>query len=107
MLDDKLIILDDFNPVAIIKKIAERMKERRLVLNYTQVLLSKKSGVSLGSLKRFENNYKISLEHLLKLALVLNALDEFHNLFPQTNYNSIDDIIDIKSKITRKRASNV
>ena len=107
MLDDKLIILDDFNPAAIMKKIAERMKQRRLVLNYTQVLLSKKSGVSLGSLKRFENNYKISLEHLLQLALVLNALDEFHNLFPLSNYNSIDDIIDIKSKKKRKRASNV
>ena len=107
MLDLNDVILDDFNPVAIIKKIAERMKQRRLVLNYTQALLSKKSGVSLGSLKRFENNYKISLEHLLQLALVLDALDEFHNLFTLSNYNSIDDIIEIKSKKKRKRASNV
>ncbi len=107
ILDDNLIILDDFNPTAIIKKIAARLKQRRLHLNYTQVLLSEKSGVSLGSIKRFENSYKISLEHLLKLALVLDALDEFHNIFPVNNYNSINDIINTKKSNKRKRASNV
>ena len=55
ILEDNNIVLDDFNPRAISKKIAERMKHRRLVLNLTQEKLSGMSGVSLGSLKRFEN----------------------------------------------------
>lgn len=107
MLDINDMVLDDFSPQVIIKKIAQRMKLRRLFLNYTQVSLSEKAGVSLGSLKRFENTYKISLEHLLQLALVLDALEEFHDLFPENKYNSIDDIINIKKKKERKRASNV
>ncbi len=106
ILADKDIILDDFNHKAIAKKIAEKMKRRRLQLNITQLSLSKISGVSLGSLKRFENKYKISLEHLLKLALALDALDGFHNLFPESDYQSIDDIINKKKSKDRKRGRN-
>lgn len=104
MLDEQHIILDDFNPWAISKKIAGRMKRKRLVLNITQESLSKKSGVSLGSLKRFENQYKISLEHLLQIALALEALDDFHNLFPENDYQSIDEMIKMKKTKDRKRA---
>ena len=106
MLDDNNFILDDFNPQAISKKIAERMKSRRLVLNITQENLSKMSGVSLGSLKRFENQYKISLEHLLKLALALDSLEGFNYLFFKNDYQSIDELIKRKEVKDRKRARN-
>ncbi len=106
MLDDNSIILDDFNPRAISKKIAGKMKRRRLALNLTQENLSKMSGVSLGSLKRFENQYKISLEHLLQLALALDALEGFNNLFSENNYQSIDELIERKKIKERKRARN-
>lgn len=106
MLDDKNFILDDFNPQAISKKMAGRMKRCRLLLNLTQESLSKMSGVSLGSLKRFENQYKISLEHLLKLALALNKLEGFNNLFPENDYHSIDDLMERKKIKDRKRARN-
>ena len=106
ILDDKNIILDDFSPHAISKKIAGRMKNRRLVLNLTQENLSNMSGVSLGSLKRFENKNKISLDHLLQLAVSLDMLDGFHNLFPESDYQSIDEIIKSKKIKVRKRARN-
>ncbi len=86
--------------------VAERMKRSRLLLNLTQSSLSKMSGVSLGSLKRFENKYKISLEHLLQLALALDALDGFHHLFPEDDYQSIDEIINKKKLEERKRGRN-
>ena len=86
-------ILDDFNPVAIAQKLAIRLRKKRLSLNISQKNLSEKSGVSLGSLKRFENNGEISLKNILKLALILDSLDEFNNLFPVNKYKSIDDII--------------
>ena len=83
------------------------MKLRRLLQNLTQVSLSQRSGVSLGSLKRFENKYKISLEHLLQIALALDGMEEFNNLFPVNNFNSIDEIIKRKNIKKRKRASGV
>lgn len=100
-------ILDDFNPVSIAEKLALRLRKRRLFLNMTQKSLSEKSSVSLGSIKRFEKSGEVSLKHLLKLALVLDALDEFHNLFPKEDYNSIDDILKSRKQKERKRGSNV
>ena len=100
-------ILDDFNPVSIAKKLAINLRKRRLFLNMSQKSLSEKSEVSLGSIKRFENTGEISLKHLLKLALVLDALEEFHNLFPEKEYNSIDDILKSRKQKERKRGQNV
>jgi len=100
-------ILDDFNPVSIAEKLALRLRKRRLFLNMTQKSLSEKSSVSLGSIKRFEKSGEVSLKHLLKLALVLDALDEFHNLFHKEDYNSIDDILKSRKQKERKRGSNV
>ncbi|MEO0629001.1 MAG: helix-turn-helix transcriptional regulator, partial [Bacteroidota bacterium] len=44
---------------------------------YTQADLARRSGVSLGSLKRFEQSGQISLDNLLKLARILGKLEEF------------------------------
>ncbi len=106
ILTDKNLLLDDFNPQAVAQKIAARMRQRRLQLNLTQESLSRMSGVSLGSLKRFENKFKVSLEHLLQLALALDALDAFHNLFPENDFQSIDEIINKKKSKERKRGRN-
>ena len=57
-----------------------KFRQRRKVLGYTQPELSSRSGVSLGSLKRFESSGQIALESLLKLALVLECLGDFSSL---------------------------
>lgn len=63
------------------KDIASRVKTKRLSLDLSQKTLSERSGVSLSVIKKFERSGKISLESLLKLALVLESLQEFENLF--------------------------
>ena len=55
--------------------------------------LADKSGVSLGSLKRFERTGEISLSSLLKIALVLDSLKEFERLFDKPEYTSIEEIL--------------
>ena len=60
--------------------IAERFKARRLAMNLTQKELAKRSGVTWASLKRFERQGLIALESLLKLAVVLDCLDDFDRL---------------------------
>lgn len=96
-------MLNDFNPEFIAQKIAKQLRVKRLSLNLTQEALAKRSGVSLGSLKRFENQGEISLKSLLFLALVLEATDEFHELFTSSEYSSIDDVIKEKEVQYRKR----
>ena len=68
------------NPKDIMQELKEKFKARRLAIGYTQKELSTRSGVSLGSLKRFESSGQISLESLLKLALVLECLEDFEGV---------------------------
>ena len=69
-------------PEDIRKTIAARARERRLFYNITQKELADRTGVSLGSIKRFEATGLISLSSLLEIALVLNCMDAFEGLFP-------------------------
>ncbi len=88
-------------PYEILIRIAKRAKEKRLSLNLTQETLSDRSGVSLGVLKKFERTGKISFESLLKLSLVLDALEEFAELFspkPIESYSSLNQILKRKSR---------
>ena len=64
-------------PIDIMQELRAKFREKRKSLGYTQNELATRSGVSLGSLKRFERSGQISLESLLKLALVLECLGEF------------------------------
>ncbi len=94
-------------PSYIIIQLKTKFKQKRLELDFTQDGLAKRSGVSLGSLKRFESSGEISLVSLLKLALVLECLDDFQNIAnPKTQYiNSIDEIINHKENNVKKRGS--
>ena len=57
-----------------------KFRAKRKALKITQKELSVKSDVSLGSLKRFETSGQISLESLLKLAFVLECLEDFEEV---------------------------
>jgi len=72
-----------------------KFRQRRKALGYTQLELSSRSGVSLGSLKRFENSGQISLESLLKLAFILECLGDFDGVCEERveEFGSMDDIL--------------
>jgi transcriptional regulator with XRE-family HTH domain len=72
-----MLSLNIQTPNQIMFQLKENFKAKRLSFNLTQEGLANKSGVSLGSLKRFETTGQISLESLLALANVLDCLDDF------------------------------
>ncbi|WP_293718893.1 helix-turn-helix transcriptional regulator [uncultured Phascolarctobacterium sp.] len=76
--------------------IAANAKKRRKAAQLTQKQLSAKSGVSLGSLKRFETTGEISLASLLKIAFALGCEKDFEELFKRRHYQSIQEIINGK-----------
>lgn len=76
------------------RNIAKRMQARRKEQKLTQEQLSKKSDVSLGSLKRFEQTGEISLSSLIKIACALGYEDDFNALFAKKSYTSIQEVID-------------
>ena len=74
-------------------KLAERMRNIRKRRGISQKKLSDLSGVSLGSIKRFESTGQISLQSLTKLAMELELADELRNLFTQVPYKNIEEVI--------------
>lgn len=71
----------ELTPLEVSKALAERHKLLRKKLRLSQKEIAERSGVSLGSLKRFENTGKISLEALLKLAHLIGRLKDFDIIF--------------------------
>ena len=72
-------------------KLAGRIRGIRTRRSISQKKLSEMSGVSYGSIKRFETTGQISLLSLTKLAFALNELDEIRNLFTDVPYRSIQE----------------
>ncbi len=70
-------------PSDIQASLAVKFRVLRKAQGYSQEEMAKRSGVSLGSLKRFENSGQISLESLLKLSHLLDRLDDFKTVFEQ------------------------
>lgn len=71
-------------------ELARRIKQLRKSKGYTQEDLSKRTSVSLGSIKRFEQKGEISLHHLLEIAQILDVLEHFFLLF-NTESEEISD----------------
>jgi transcriptional regulator with XRE-family HTH domain len=94
---DNILSTGISTPQDIQRELATRFKARRLTLNLTQEGLAARSGVSWGSLKRFEHTGLIALDSLLKLALVLDCLPDFDNICPdrqnQFEGRSLDSIL--------------
>ena len=85
------------SPFEMAREIAKKAQEKRLKLNLSQQTLSEKSGVSYGTLKKFEQKGQVSLESLLKIALALGEMDTFEDLFPKTDDKlpaSLDELLD-------------
>ena len=69
---------------------ARNIRRRRKI---SQQELSVRSGVSLGSIKRFESTGNISFLSLTKIAIALDAADGIKALFKDVQYNSIEEVI--------------
>ena len=80
-------------PNDIVKELVKKIKQHRKKLKISQAQLASKSGVSLGSIKRFESKYEISLNSFIKILIALNLEQDLENLFTQKSYNSIDEVI--------------
>ncbi len=76
------------------RELAKRVRNIRKRRKISQEELSVKSGVSYGSIKRFETTGMISLLSLTKLAIALDCTGDISNLFTNIAYNNIQEVID-------------
>ena len=72
-------------------KLAQRVRNIRKRRSISQEKLASMSGVSYGSVKRFESTGQISLLSLTKIAMALDIADELRNIFSQVPYRDIKE----------------
>ena len=80
-------------PEEINKNLAKRIRNIRRRRRISQERLSEISGVSLGSVKRFESTGNISLLSLTRISIALDLADEIRNIFAEVPYQSIEEVI--------------
>lgn len=78
--------------------IARKIVRLRKRKKTTQKQLAARSGVSLGSLKRFEQSGEISLQSLTKIAIALDVENELEDLFNNVPFASIEEVINEQTK---------
>ncbi|MBD5131886.1 MAG: helix-turn-helix transcriptional regulator [Clostridiales bacterium] len=92
---DKVFDIKEFVPVlteqSVIADLVKRVKLRRKELGITQRDMAQKSGVSFGSVRRFEETGDISLSSLVKIGHTIGCLQDFNELFKSSKITSLKD----------------
>ncbi|MDD4251407.1 MAG: helix-turn-helix transcriptional regulator [Candidatus ainarchaeum sp.] len=71
--------------------LVERERQRRKELKLSRLDLSKRSGVSYSSIRRFESTGDISLASLIKIASTMDCLKDFNELFKNKIITNLKD----------------
>ncbi len=87
-------------PSEVAESLARRVRETRLRANWSRATLAARSGVSQGSLIRFERSGRISLQNLLGLALALGHLEDFNQLF---RGEEVESIAELEQQVSAKK----
>ena len=90
-------------PLEVAQAIAQRAKQRRTALRLTQSELAQKAGLSLSTLRRFEQTGQISLEGLLRIAFALDSMEDFKALFAAQSWATMDDMLNQAKPLQRVR----
>ncbi len=85
------------------KHLASQLRTARLEENLTQVGLAKRAGVSLGSLKRFEQTGEISLRGFISLAYALRLESGLMDVLEPQKLQTLDKILEHENSRKRQR----
>lgn len=88
----------------IIMELGRRFKEYRLSYQFTQKEIAEKAGISLITVRQFENGkaYNITMGNFLALLRVLDCLEQVNGLLPEIPISSY-----VMEKIMRKKPKRV
>lgn len=99
---------DEFSmvtPEQVAVELAGRVRQLRLARKWKQETLAERAGISLASLRRFEQAGRISLKSLLRLSLALGRLSDYELLLKPPKAASIAELEAMSAAPRRKRGS--
>ncbi len=84
-------------------ELAARLKSRRLARNLTLEGLAKRSGVPLGTLKKFERSGQIALVSFIRLVVVLKDEAALEKLLLERTFETLEEVLGSGKKPKRGR----
>ncbi len=90
-------------PEDIAAELAVRLKNRRLAINLTLEGLANRSGVALGTLKKFERSGQIALISFIRLVVVLKDEAALEKLLLEQRFETLDEVLGSGKKPKRGR----
>lgn len=91
------------SPGAISVALAGRSRARRLDRRLTLEGLARRSGVALGTLKKFERSGRISLVSFVRLAVALGDEAALGGLLAAPDFKTMDQVLDTTGRPKRGR----
>lgn len=100
---DTMVSFSLISSEEIAAELAVRSKNRRLAQNLTLEGLAQRSGVPLGTLKKFERTGRVALVSFIRLVVALKDEAALENLLPERKFETLDDILHSGKKPKRGR----
>ncbi len=85
--------------------LAARVREARVALGLKQTTLAARAGVTVPTLRRFEQTGEVSLKYLARICHALGRLDEFDSLFRPPHAATMAELETQATRPKRKRGS--
>ena len=89
-------------PQEVRQNIAQRLRALRLAENLSQLTLAQRAGISVSSLKRFEQQGLGSFELVVQIAACLGRLNELESLFQPYTPTTIEEIDHLRTQEQKK-----
>ena len=80
-------------PVEVAADLGSRLRSKRLAVNLTQEGLARRSGVALGTLKKFERTGAISLVSFIRLIVALGEEAALERLLADREFETLDQVL--------------
>lgn len=90
-------------PGDIAVEMAARVRGRRLAQNLSLEGLARRSGVALGTLKKFERTGQIALVSFIRLVICLKDEAALENLLLEQKFETLDEILQSGKRPKRGR----
>lgn len=81
------------SPTETASELGRRLRKRRLEENLTQEGLARRSGVPLGTLKKFEASGRISLLAFIRLLVALREEAALERLLEDREFQSLEQVL--------------
>lgn len=83
--------------------LAQRIKMRRIALNFTQQVAAERAGVAYRTWRRMETDGSASIDDLIRAAYALRCEDGIEALFPEPVARSMDELLEMQRLAAKKK----